>query len=275
MYNLTESIVLPPLEMIIYFDIEYNPEENLIWSIAVKLGEFERVFFSENKLDEDLVLNQFTLFLTRHPFFPLLCYSVNNYDFRIIESKFEKYPELATAMKDRAWLDLGYLLKKKSEGRIFHKLGSLALQYGYPMREFMNSEVKNKLYSRSLSSFGYIPSELKKQLVSYNFDCVRILPYILDKMDIHIQTQDCYWGEIDFSFFKHNISRIIFDNSRIRVQTTHNPEYVAQEIMKLGMTLPKEIGANEIIWTDNLSLKRWKEIDNKILLNQEIEVLNH
>lgn len=274
MFDLTESIVLPPLEMIIYFDIEYSPEEDLIWSIAVKLGSFERVFFSESKHDEDLVLNQFTLFLTRHPFFPLLCYSVNNYDFRILESRFNEFPEFATVMKHRAWLDLGYLLKKKSKSGVFHKLGTLAIHYGYPIKELSSGEMKNKLYTRSLSSFGYVPSDLKRQLILYNTDSVRILPFILNKLENWVRIQDCYWGEIDFTFFQIHIKRVIIDNYRIRVQTNYNPEDVAQEIMKLGMTLPKEIRNHEIIWSDNLSLKRWKEIDTQLLPNQEIGILN-
>lgn len=179
-----DKLRFPSLDDVIFLDIEYTAIESKIWLISFLHQNNVDQFYLPANTSDLFLLEQIYQYLIRYPGKTLACYSLTNFDFRVLYQVAMKhdFDELIDFLEMTRLVDLGLELNKvydPPKGSL--KLKDLAKVYDYPLRILEMSGAKlSDQYGEELRNYGKLSPEFVKMAFAYNEDDVKIMKHLLE-----------------------------------------------------------------------------------------------
>lgn len=163
----------------IFFDIETDVDRNRVWLIGFLIDDNFIQLFANNWEQEKEILTKFIEVLKEHPDSMLVSYSTKNFDFVTIRQALERNELDVDFFRKYPHVDLGTSLSRTfifpNQSYALKELGAFL---GY---NFKHADLDGLYVALNYMAYADNGEELDPNILEYNEDDVRVIPYLLEK----------------------------------------------------------------------------------------------
>jgi predicted RecB family nuclease len=169
-----------PEDKIIFIDIETDLACNRVWLIGLLVdGQFTQLYADDWRREKEILI-KFLDFLNKYPDYVLVSYSGTRFDYRVLLQALKRQRLKTALLESHEHFDLNCEVKNcfifPNQSFALKELGAY-LQYPFKFPELNGMIVAQKYMKHAEDG-----EPLDKQIIEYNEDDVKVLPFIISTL---------------------------------------------------------------------------------------------